>query len=212
MLLFSNAQKTGNAIRAVGRMATLSASRRNLATNNASSSTPRQSVSGGNMSRMSSLNEEDLLENVSESVAECPEVLTVSSDATCAKTNHNTDNNNEIILPPTQPKPTTESPETPNEITDTEQFSRMRIFSERSDSGISDCSVVPTANTTPLLSKIISASEEADTIDAKNTINISSSNTKIATKLDTVANDIKDITYNDSKSYGKFKILLFLVV
>lgn len=212
MLLFFNAQKTGNAIRAVGRMATLSASRKNSATNNASSTTSRPSVSGSNMSRMSSLNEdllENVIENISESVTESSEL---SLDATCAKINTNTDYNNEIIIPPILSKPITESPEPPNEITDTEQFSRMRIFSERSDSGISDCSVVPAANTTPLLSKIISVNEETDTIDAKNIINTNSSNNKIATKMDTVADDIKDISYNDSESHGKCQILFYLVL
>ncbi|KAK9886789.1 hypothetical protein WA026_018441 [Henosepilachna vigintioctopunctata] len=57
-------QKTGNAIRALGRMATLSASRRNSA-NNSTPTTPRQSLTGNNvnsmvMSRMSSLNEENM--------------------------------------------------------------------------------------------------------------------------------------------------------
>ncbi|XP_017783475.1 PREDICTED: myosin light chain kinase, smooth muscle-like [Nicrophorus vespilloides] len=48
-------QKTGNAIRALGRLANLSASRRNSAT----SSSPRPSISGLTVSRMSSLSEEE---------------------------------------------------------------------------------------------------------------------------------------------------------
>ncbi|KAL3284834.1 hypothetical protein HHI36_018973 [Cryptolaemus montrouzieri] len=57
-------QKTGNAIRALGRMATLSASRRNSA-NNSTPNTPRPSLTGSTvnsmmMSRMSSLNEENM--------------------------------------------------------------------------------------------------------------------------------------------------------
>ncbi|RZC34745.1 nuclear anchorage protein 1-like, partial [Asbolus verrucosus] len=50
-------QKTGNAIRALGRMATLSASRRNSA--NSSPTTPRPSITGNSVPRMSSLNEEN---------------------------------------------------------------------------------------------------------------------------------------------------------
>lgn len=92
-------QKTGNAIRALGRMATLSAaSRRNSAVSSAPAS-PRPSLT---MSRMSSLGEE-------------------SSDSN--KTN------------------------------------RMRMCSERSDSGISDCSSI---NTRPLLGKKYSICEEVD--------------------------------------------------
>lgn len=53
-------QKTGNAIRALGRMANLSASRRNSAASNSAPNSPRPSITAPTAARMSSLNEEDV--------------------------------------------------------------------------------------------------------------------------------------------------------
>ncbi|XP_039287324.1 LOW QUALITY PROTEIN: muscle M-line assembly protein unc-89 [Nilaparvata lugens] len=119
-------QKTGNAIRALGRMATLSAaSRRNSATSSQSSS-PRQSLAGGGVSRMSSLNEEEQHNHVTTS----QQIHQISAE--CNGSN-----------------------------------SRVRVCSERSDSGISDCSSINAPTTQPhqLTDKVFSILEENELCD-----------------------------------------------
>ncbi|KAK7590722.1 hypothetical protein V9T40_002335 [Parthenolecanium corni] len=75
-------QKTGNAIRALGRMATLSAaSRRNSSTNSSSSSSPRVSLSGAYSSRMSSLGEDNSL----------------LSEVSCRNSNPTPDNSEKVL-------------------------------------------------------------------------------------------------------------------
>lgn len=111
-------QKTGNAIRALGRMATLSAASRRNSSTSSSSNSPRPSISsGGVMSRMSSLE--------------------TAADSECSG-----------------------------------KSVRSRMCSERSDSGISDCSSinVPVSHQhqcqcskTALLNKKYSISEETET-------------------------------------------------
>lgn len=94
-------QKTGNAIRALGRMVTLSANSRRNSSTSSSSPSPRPSLA---TSRMSSLGEE-------------PD-------------------------------------------TDTNKTNRSRVCSERSDSGISDCSSINTNR--PLMGKKYSICEEPE--------------------------------------------------
>lgn len=123
-------------------MATLSAATRRNSNASSTSSSPRPSLSGccGTVSRMSSLNEEDL--------------------EAAAATNTSSDTNSVI--------------NGFSEITLTKS-SRMRLCSERSDSGISDCSSIATPSphshcqcpTKPLLSKKFSITEETETCSEK---------------------------------------------
>ncbi|KAJ4429626.1 hypothetical protein ANN_21827 [Periplaneta americana] len=130
-------QKTGNAIRALGRMATLSAASRRNSNASSTSGSPRPSLSGccGNVSRMSSLNEEDLEVSATNTPSDTNSVINGFSEALLIKAG------------------------------------RMRLCSERSDSGISDCSSIATPSAhsycqcpaKPLLSKKFSISEELET-------------------------------------------------
>lgn len=123
LCVFTNIQKTGNAIRALGRMANLSAaSRRNSNSSASFSSSPRASLSGSGVSRMSSLSEEG-----------DPEIK-YSSESFDLKSN------------------------------------RMRICSERSDSGISDCSSISAPfshSPKPLFNKDYSITEEDEGMNDK---------------------------------------------
>lgn len=123
-------------------MVTLSAATRRNSNASSTSGSPRPSLSGccGTVSRMSSLNEEDL--------------------EAAAATNTSSDTNSVI--------------NGFSEITLTKS-SRMRLCSERSDSGISDCSSIATPSphshcqcpTKPLLSKKFSITEEMETCSEK---------------------------------------------
>ncbi|KAJ3662886.1 hypothetical protein Zmor_007204 [Zophobas morio] len=127
-------QKTGNAIRALGRMATLSASRRNSA--NSNPNTPRASITG----RMSSLNEEET--NNVYSLESEPKSLPV--DVIC-------DDNITSVLE--------------ENVDDTKKTIHGRACTERSDSGISDCSSHLTSSSctsTPLFGKKIPIDEEPE--------------------------------------------------
>jgi hypothetical protein len=122
-------------------MATLSASRRNSA--NSTPSTPRPSITGNSVPRMSSLNEEEansninILENVIKSLPE--EILTDDKISPVMK--ENGDHFDKKII-------------------------RRRACSERSDSGISDCSSHLTTSSsctsTPLLGKKFPINEEPE--------------------------------------------------
>lgn len=149
-------QKTGNAIRALGRMATLSASRRNSAGTAASApSSPRPSIaSNANAAcnRMSSVNEED-----------------AEDTATSRRENFN----NEINAHQ-RTYTGSVSGKILKEICDLgetkKKLYRTRSCSERSDSGISDCSNHATTasssggscTSTPLLGKKFCINEEPE--------------------------------------------------
>lgn len=218
--VFCFEQKTGNAIRAVGRMATLSASRRNSGgTNSTSTPSPRPSLSGNNISRMSSLNEEDTIpEYIQENASVC--LTDMNSDA--AKTEPPAIN--KVLTSVVDNRTECENIVPLVDVNDVEfeKSSRMRVCSERSDSGISDCSVVPAqsnTNATPLLSKKFSINEETDnsiTIATKNIINNNSTNneqTLPITNVDliTAIAEKHDDVDNDS-TIGKVFFVLFLLL
>lgn len=218
-------------------MATLSASRRNSTASSAPGS-PRPSVSGVILSRMSSLNEEDapLSPNVTPPVLDQSLNTSVISESDLTSTvtdieqSTNTDieaaTNNKIAedLPETQPvEPNnnelnntnkthcdrTESNDS-NGDPDFDKTVRMRVCSERSDSGISDCSVIPTQHNTPLLSKKFLINEEVvSTDDSKNILNTSESNGQTAT-VETELNiltsklNLEDINGNKDVPSGKY--------
>nr|CAD7199155.1 unnamed protein product [Timema douglasi] len=158
-------QKTGNAIRALGRMATLSAASRRNSTANGSfaSSSPRQSISSSSLSasRMSSLGEED---------DPNPHALTNECCVECPLNKHASNNGDTGVLNKT---------------------GRMRLCSERSDSGISDCSSIATSSSAQtlhhqccqcsnkhFLGKNFSISEEIELSgDKLSAVNVSSVNT-----------------------------------
>lgn len=149
-------QKTGNAIRALGRMATLSASRRNSA--NSNPTTPRQSLSGTgglltSVPRMTSVTEQ---ENVA--------LLNCDINSNSKNLNYN---NTQTTLPENDEKTDNYVPlkilkDIKNENS---KAYRSRACSERSDSGISDCSSHLTSSSctsTPLLGKKFRISEETE--------------------------------------------------
>ncbi|XP_034255052.1 calcium/calmodulin-dependent protein kinase type II-like [Thrips palmi] len=142
-------QKTGNAIRALGRMATLSAaSRRNSAASAASSgmSTPRHSVSASPASPV--LPRAVLLLGKEDSLDEEPVVVPPKEDPAEAATD----------------VPAVEDAAVEEALTAT-LLPRGRLRSERSDSGISDCSSASSRQLpapSALLGKKFSISEEVD--------------------------------------------------
>ncbi|KAF2897973.1 hypothetical protein ILUMI_08202 [Ignelater luminosus] len=157
-------QKTGNAIRALGRMATLSASRRNSAASSSTSNSPRPSLSGALMSRMSSLNEEETLStnnNVSGTNGVFKNVVCNNANASTKHSNQNGDmlkcipiteeTNNEIII------------DEDGDNKENFKLNHNRMCSERSDSGFSDCSAAAlcSCTSTPLLSKKFCINEES---------------------------------------------------
>ncbi|KRT83908.1 protein kinase, partial [Oryctes borbonicus] len=158
-------QKTGNAIRALGRMATLSASRRN-SSSSLSSNSPRPSISGNNQSRMSSLNEEESVTNNSIQTIAVIEEKT-SNEGEVVQTIE--ENNNKINA---DSKNTIEN-KLPDVIKGVDKEMRekktvrSRVCSERSDSGISDCSIHNqscSCSSTPLLRKKFQINEEPEQI------------------------------------------------
>lgn len=128
-------------------MATLSASRRNSSTN-PTSNTPRVSISGNSISRMSSLNEEDTCNNSATNQPLSPanelqeDVNVVNNISDLCDTSTNNDNNESNF----------------------NKKIRNRACSERSDSGISDCSIHHNSNNncTPLLNKKLTITEEPE--------------------------------------------------
>lgn len=117
-------KKTGNAIRALGRMATLSASRRNSASSTNNNITARP-LTDCFTSKMSSLNEEEA--KGAEMISQ--KLNGINEEKTDLKLTNRVDENGRRLI-------------------------RNRACSERSDSGISDCSSHLTANSvasTPLL-------------------------------------------------------------
>nr|XP_023019109.1 myosin light chain kinase, smooth muscle-like [Leptinotarsa decemlineata] len=148
-------QKTGNAIRALGRMATLSASRRNSA--NSTPNTPRTSLSGTLIPRMSSLNEEDSPNN------------SISNGATKVELDEICKNIESFSTVETSPEEIEETYTPHRPVTDikngTSKSITTRACTERSDSGISDCSTLLTTGSctsTPLLSKKFRINEEVE--------------------------------------------------
>ncbi|CAG9821697.1 unnamed protein product [Phaedon cochleariae] len=162
-------QKTGNAIRALGRMATLSASRRNSA--NSTPNTPRPSISGSSLPRMSSLNEEDSTSSLNDSNTSF-DVSNISTkddlEKTCEEIENFMSRNN--IITPSKTKAIDETK------TPTTKIIRSRACSERSDSGISDCSTHPASSSctsTPLLGKKFCINEEVEDTDEEKIFNTS---------------------------------------
>lgn len=150
-------------------MATLSASRRNSAASSSTSNSPRPSLSGALMSRMSSLNEEETLSTNNDVSGTNGVFKTVVCNNANASTKHSSEyklNQNGDSL---KCIPITE--ETNNEIIideygdDKENFmlNHNRVCSERSDSGFSDCSAAASCSctSTPLLSKKFCINEES---------------------------------------------------
>lgn len=153
-------------------MATLSASRRNSA--NSNPNTPRQSLSGTgtltSMSRMSSLTEQD-------------NVALLNCDT-------NSSNNNKFLNYNQEQNTLVENDETadsyvplkvPKDIkNESNKVYRSRACSERSDSGISDCSSHLTSSSctsTPLLGKKFRINEETENfVESTDTILINSRN------------------------------------
>lgn len=135
-------------------MATLSASRRNSASGSTSNS-PRPSISGNLVPKMSSLNEEEPSNTNQDSVTiDNNSFEHVECDSNNIKTNENINS-----LKPEEVEV--------EEVKDP-KATRNRICSERSDSGISDCSIHQinsnncTCNNTPLLSKKLIIDEEPE--------------------------------------------------
>lgn len=207
-------QKTGNAIRALGRMATLSASRRNSA--NSNPTTPRTSISGGLVPRMSSLEEERLLKKIEnhnfesiikDSFDENDEsshretVDEISEDNQSSEGSKNVEEANGdisliekedvliedekrmlVIEETSSPKDNSYSDgnklitklnkmklEESDDLYRTKKEVKARACSERSDSGISDCSVHLTSSSstsTPLLGKKFPINEEGELRDS----------------------------------------------
>lgn len=164
-VLLTCPQKTGNAIRAVGRMATLSASRRNSGGSNSKPGGQRISTADHTMCKMSSLNEEhscdtelpDSLQNNKLDNSECASKLVANSVVITNKILHTAteskeDNQKSVLC----------------ENNNQKQLYRTRSCSERSDSGISDCSNHAltsgscSCTSTPLLSKRFSINEEPE--------------------------------------------------
>lgn len=153
-------------------MATLSASRRNSA--NSNPNTPRQSLSGTgtltSMSRMSSLTEQDnvVLLNCDINPSNSNKQLNDSQEQNALFENGETADS---YVPLKVPK------DIKNE---NNKVYRSRACSERSDSGISDCSSHLTSSSctsTPLLGKKFRINEETEnSIESTNTILISSTN------------------------------------
>lgn len=147
-------QKTGNAIRALGRMATLSASRRNSSNNLSSSNSPRASISANNPSRMSSLNEEDSI------------VTKPNSDDTNSQIVEENNNRIDEDLRNIESKLSPEVIKNPDKDFREKKTVRSRVCSERSDSGFSDCSIHNTSScsctSTPLLRKKFQINEEPE--------------------------------------------------
>ncbi|XP_060535558.1 myosin light chain kinase, smooth muscle [Cylas formicarius] len=175
-------QKTGNAIRALGRMATLSASRRNSA--NSTPNTPRVSFSGGSVPRMPSVEDR----RGSGMVARY-DTLSASFDETeevCGEVDHQADEVVDLdakVDAVEEVSDVTETIEIGEKVVvdcgtgTTEELEeglqvkesksrklvRTRACSERSDSGISDCSTHLTSSSctsTPLLGKKFPIDEE----------------------------------------------------
>ncbi|KAG5884433.1 hypothetical protein JTB14_024376 [Gonioctena quinquepunctata] len=152
-------QKTGNAIRALGRMATLSASRRNSA--NSTPNTPRTSLSGTLIPRMSSVNEEDSLHR-SISSATGNSSIKAKLDEVCKEIE-----NLAAIEATAEEDTETCSPLRASKDVKNENNTtiKSRACTERSDSGISDCSTHITSSSstsTPLLSKKFCINEEVE--------------------------------------------------
>lgn len=192
-------------------MATLSASRRNSAANAVVSSTPRPSITGNNsIPRISSLNEEDdttsRIENINNEInsQKAERIYTSSLSGKILK---------EIC-----------------DNGDRKKLYRSRSCSERSDSGISDCSNHATTascggscTSTPLLGKKFSINEEpedekrcslADTGTVKENSDCSAPRCddlvdKIVSKSAVVADNDESITTR-CRLEGKFFLLLGL--
>lgn len=206
-------QKTGNAIRALGRMATLSASRRNSA--NSNPNTPRQSLSGTSsltsMSRMSSLTEQ-------------VKVVLLNCDINSSNSNKQLSYNQEqnALL---ENDETTDS-YVPLKLTkdiknENSKAYRTRACSERSDSGISDCSSHLTSSSctsTPLLGKKFRINEETENSDESTDIILINSRSerrqsndseidKVSEEENSMDGDKTDTKENDNAK-NKFKNVL----
>lgn len=141
-------------------MATLSASRRN--SSNSNPSTPRQSLSGNSVPKMSSLNEEESA------------MATDDTNGTCEITNGfvkidldtNIAKEEESIIDQTEETPRELLPKNMQKTSNgNAKTVRTRACSERSDSGISDCSSHITSSSctsTPLLGKKFCINEEVE--------------------------------------------------
>lgn len=153
-------------------MATLSASRRNSA--NSNPNTPRQSLSGTgtltSMSRMSSLTEQD-------------NVVLLNCDINSSNSNKQLNDNQEqnALFENGETADSYVPLKVPKDIkNENNKVYRSRACSERSDSGISDCSSHLTSSSctsTPLLGKKFRINEESEnSSESTNTILINSTN------------------------------------
>lgn len=181
-------------------MATLSATRRNSSTNSTSNS-PRSSLSGTLTTRMSSLNEEDTTNPTNPLSVDQPEYSTYVDTSDLCDTNTNNDNESSSLS--------------------ISKKIRNRAFSERSDSGISDCSVQQTNsnNCTPLLSKKLTITEEPefscqktkrnDSVHENKSLNNDNKATshKYLTNLNknNKSSNVKDVNYSSLTRRGKVK-------
>lgn len=157
-------QKTGNAIRALGRMTKMSDSRRNSA-NSSNPATPRPSISGTLVPRMGSLEEEKLITKIQTSL------ITGSFDE-----NDEVSSDHKDVLT-----------QLPKETGRSKKEVRTRACSERSDSGISDCSThthvtSSSCNSTPLLGKKFPINEEGETYISSVSINLTSNHLRASSE------------------------------
>lgn len=170
-------------------MATLSASRRNSA--NSTPNTPRPSISGNSMQKMSSLEEEIDLNGYTPEVPKPKELeskllITILDDVPKQKEQESSDEPDRVVDEPVsdelEEKPLESklngnqingiTPKVIKEIRDEVEGNKMRTraCSERSDSGISDCSSHITSSSctsTPLLGKKFKINEESELEDSK---------------------------------------------
>lgn len=167
VLTLTTNQKTGNAIRALGRMTKMSDSRRNSA-NSSNPATPRPSISGTLVPRMGSLEEEKLITKIQTSL------VTGSFDENDEVTSEQ--QHKDVVLK-----------QLPKETGRSKKEVRTRACSERSDSGISDCSThthvtSSSCNSTPLLGKKFPINEEGETYISSVSINLTSNHLRASSE------------------------------
>lgn len=195
-------QKTGNAIRALGRMATLSASRRNSA--NSNPTTPRQSLSGTgglltSMPRMSSLTEQESVALLNCDINSNNKNLNYNTQTTLPESDETSDNHVPLKI----------LKDIKNE---NNKAYRSRACSERSDSGISDCSSHFTSSSctsTPLLGKKFRISEETENGNESSNITlILNSRNRISPERRQSHDSEADKVSEEDKSVEEDKIVL----
>ncbi|GJQ79662.1 hypothetical protein Trydic_g8731 [Trypoxylus dichotomus] len=197
-------QKTGNAIRALGRMVTLS-SNKPKSPSGLSSNSPRPSISGNSHSRMSSLNEEELGTTNNHQTT-----LSAEKNSKETETLRTVEENNNI------------NGDSKSNLENKLPNVRSRVCSERSDSGISDCSTHNQSScsctSTPLLRKKFRINEEPEQTSGNGVASVASSDTSEKSRnskdihddifqLETHSNGQKKIEVQISKIAEKFENL-----